>query len=471
MSYTKDYYQILGVTSSVDDVVIRAAYKALVQRYHPDKYQGDPAEATRIVQELVEAHSILSDPEKRKTYDVWLRQKKRQNNNKPEEYYAAEDKSEAHEAGASKDASNAPYTGAIEAYIGASNKDYYLAIFKDFDSKGAGLHRSWNWATFLGGPAWLLYRKMYGFFIFFSTTLVVYFFLVNTGRAAVGNLIHLFPLYIFAHYANAFYYRQVKRKVLSAKMARGGIGSRLGRLRRQGGVHSWVMWASGSLGVLFFVTVLIDSANSPMASNPSQQAVPSPDVTADAPPTAPAARAQKASKVIDSDNYMLALYNDRRFNALEKFVQNHLIQNPSDTLALNYSGLALLALGDMNGARLRFRAAIALNPESPTLYNNLVSTYDPHTEYKTIIEILTAAHKIEPNNKSINDSLAAWQLYAQRMDAEHRAKIEHTSSSNSDMIPDRSSERRNNHEPECRVKPVMTDAEIRHWRICSQKLR
>jgi len=287
MSYTKDYYQILGVTPSAEDIVIRAAYKALVQRYHPDRYQGDPAEATRIVQELVEAYSILSDPEKRKKYDAWLRQKKRQNEDKPEDNYAAEDKPEVHEAGASKDTSSAPDTGAIEAYIGTRNKDYYLSIFKDFDSKGVGLHRSWNWATFLGGPAWLLYRKMYGFFFLFSATLVASFILVNTGRAAFGNLIHFFPLYIFAHYANVFYYRQVKRKVLSAKLAKGDIGSQLGRLRREGGVHSWVIWASGGLVALFIVTTLIDSANSPMASNPSQMAAPSPDATADAPPAAP----------------------------------------------------------------------------------------------------------------------------------------------------------------------------------------
>lgn len=114
MSYTKDYYQILGVTPSAEDIVIRAAYKALVQRYHPDRYQDDPAEATRIVQELVEAYSILSDPEKRKQYDVWLRQQKHQRENEPEENYATEDKSEVYEAGGSKDASSTQDAGAIE---------------------------------------------------------------------------------------------------------------------------------------------------------------------------------------------------------------------------------------------------------------------------------------------------------------------------------------------------------------------
>lgn len=74
MSYTKDYYQILGVMPTAEDIVIRAAYKALAQRYHPDKYKGDPAEAKRIMQEIIEAYAILSDVDKRKHYDVWLSQ-------------------------------------------------------------------------------------------------------------------------------------------------------------------------------------------------------------------------------------------------------------------------------------------------------------------------------------------------------------------------------------------------------------
>jgi len=72
--FDKDYYQILGVMPSAEDIVIRAAYKALAQRYHPDKYKGDPAEAKRIMQEIIEAYSILSDTDKRKKYDAWLSQ-------------------------------------------------------------------------------------------------------------------------------------------------------------------------------------------------------------------------------------------------------------------------------------------------------------------------------------------------------------------------------------------------------------
>jgi|UniRef100_UPI00404775FF hypothetical protein len=65
----KDYYRILGVLDDAEDIIIRAAYKALAQRYHPDKWLGSPEEANRRMAEINEAYSVLSDPIKRKQYD------------------------------------------------------------------------------------------------------------------------------------------------------------------------------------------------------------------------------------------------------------------------------------------------------------------------------------------------------------------------------------------------------------------
>lgn len=65
----KDYYRTLGVLEDAEQIVIRAAYKALAQRYHPDKWTGSKEESARRMAEINEAYSILSDPEKRKTYD------------------------------------------------------------------------------------------------------------------------------------------------------------------------------------------------------------------------------------------------------------------------------------------------------------------------------------------------------------------------------------------------------------------
>jgi curved DNA-binding protein CbpA len=67
---TKDYYRILGVLDDAEDVVIRAAYKALAQRYHPDKWTGNKDDANRRMQEINEAYAVLSDSAKRRQYDA-----------------------------------------------------------------------------------------------------------------------------------------------------------------------------------------------------------------------------------------------------------------------------------------------------------------------------------------------------------------------------------------------------------------
>jgi curved DNA-binding protein CbpA len=69
MNTKKDYYAILGILPIAEDIVIRAAYKALAQRYHPDRCKDDIAAANKILADLNEAYSILSDAEKRRRYD------------------------------------------------------------------------------------------------------------------------------------------------------------------------------------------------------------------------------------------------------------------------------------------------------------------------------------------------------------------------------------------------------------------
>lgn len=65
----KDYYKIFGVLPEAEDIVIRAAYKALAQRYHPDRWSGSTVEANQKMLEINEAYSVLSDPIKKAEYD------------------------------------------------------------------------------------------------------------------------------------------------------------------------------------------------------------------------------------------------------------------------------------------------------------------------------------------------------------------------------------------------------------------
>lgn len=68
-----DYYGTLGVAQDAEDVVIRAAYRALMQRYHPDKLPvKERAQADAKIWGIQQAYRILSDARSRKEYDLQL---------------------------------------------------------------------------------------------------------------------------------------------------------------------------------------------------------------------------------------------------------------------------------------------------------------------------------------------------------------------------------------------------------------
>jgi hypothetical protein len=71
MAKIHTHYDNLKVARLAPPEVIRAAYKALTQKYHPDKNPGDE-KAARIMAILNTAYGILSDPVRRKEHDEWI---------------------------------------------------------------------------------------------------------------------------------------------------------------------------------------------------------------------------------------------------------------------------------------------------------------------------------------------------------------------------------------------------------------
>src|ERR1700733_6963780 len=68
MSSTRDYYEVLGVPRDADETTIKKAFRRLARELHPDVNSHDP-DAEEKFKAAATAYEILSDSERRATYD------------------------------------------------------------------------------------------------------------------------------------------------------------------------------------------------------------------------------------------------------------------------------------------------------------------------------------------------------------------------------------------------------------------
>lgn len=71
MARVHTHYDNLKVARDAPPEIIRAAYKTLSQKHHPDR-NGNSPDAIRIIQLINNAYEVLSDPVRRQEHDAWI---------------------------------------------------------------------------------------------------------------------------------------------------------------------------------------------------------------------------------------------------------------------------------------------------------------------------------------------------------------------------------------------------------------
>ena len=67
----KDYFKILGVSRNATDKEIKSAFRKLARKFHPDLHPHDERAESEF-KEINEAYEILSDEDKKKSYEQFL---------------------------------------------------------------------------------------------------------------------------------------------------------------------------------------------------------------------------------------------------------------------------------------------------------------------------------------------------------------------------------------------------------------
>jgi len=153
-----------------------------------------------------------------------------------------------------------------KAIIGPKNQDYYLRHFSRFDDEGK-TSATWNWPAFLVAFYWLLYRKMWLnallYFIFPSIFMVLFGFVgalmgVSAGTLiVVGYLLYFVAIFIlFPMYANALFYRQCKKTILTVSSTSHSTQRQLGELSGKGGTSNVVIFVILIFTFVAFIGIL-----------------------------------------------------------------------------------------------------------------------------------------------------------------------------------------------------------------------
>jgi curved DNA-binding protein CbpA len=141
-----NYYEILQIDPNASEEVIRAAYRAMSKRYHPDLQQGGN---DAMMKKINEAYEVLSDPQRRREYDAQMESRRAE---------PQEQQYEAHRQGAAGEEEKIP-VNAFTVILGC--------ILWLIQGIGCLLYYAWGFLLlliiigFFTGHSQLFFRELY----------------------------------------------------------------------------------------------------------------------------------------------------------------------------------------------------------------------------------------------------------------------------------------------------------------------
>jgi len=259
----KNLYDVLSITQDASNEQILAGYQT--QKSILDARENQDAETKNSLIFIQHAKEVLLDPAKRAAYDARITAEAAQ----PEKI-GREKSAGSRPASASEPLSNQDL---YAAYLGEKNQDYYLKKFEKFDQQGDGMHASFNWPALLFG-VWPLYRKMYGwFFVFlgiaFLAGIVDWWVVISKmpSLSMLPTIISITYWIFFTAYVNSLYHKHVKKKIAVAQPIARNDTELLKILRKEGGVHAWVIWVFLAIFIIGIIASIVIPAYSDKTKN------------------------------------------------------------------------------------------------------------------------------------------------------------------------------------------------------------
>ncbi|WP_414691347.1 J domain-containing protein [Noviherbaspirillum sp.] len=134
MARVHTHYDNLKVARDAPPEVIRAAYKTLSQKHHPDR-NGNSPDAMRIIQIINVAYEVLSDPAKRREHDDWIARAESDDDRSRESRHHSHRYSHRHSSGKSRRMTFYFYGSRYKSVLDFSRVTHKLRMMLDHFSR------------------------------------------------------------------------------------------------------------------------------------------------------------------------------------------------------------------------------------------------------------------------------------------------------------------------------------------------